>query len=102
MTNLVKIEQIKICDRFRNHVPNKTDSGIQSGTQISREYARSWLSMKVYYVPLYFSIYFTIYIGYLILKAISRHKIKIPPSTASSFLLFARNSHDYWIENFIN
>lgn len=52
---------------------------------------RSWLRTKVYYAPLYFGIYFTIYIGYLILKAISMHKIQIPATAASSSLLFARN-----------
>lgn len=62
-------------------------------SQLQQQSLRSWLSTKVYYVPLYFSIYFTIYIGYLILKAISIHKIQIPLTTASSFLLFARNFH---------
>lgn len=52
--------------------------------------SQTLLAMKVYYVPLYFSIYFTVYIGYLILKAISRHRIKIPSSSSDAFLLFAR------------
>lgn len=56
--------------------------------------ARRWLSQKVYYVPLYFSIYFSIYIGYLILKAIARHKIKIPAAASENFLLFARSLQD--------
>lgn len=62
--------------------------------QVGRN-SQSLLAMKVYYVPLYFSIYFIIYIGYLILKAISRHRIKIPASTSDTFLLFARKA-DYF------
>lgn len=66
-------------------VPETTSSGRELEV---RNEGRRWLSQKVYYVPLYFGIYFTIYIGYLILKSIARHKIKIPPAAADNFLLF--------------
>lgn len=51
--------------------------------------SQSMLAMKVYYAPLYFGVYFTIYIGYLILKAIARHRIRIPENASNSYLLFA-------------
>lgn len=73
---------------------NKTDLIPSNESNSVRSQARRWLSQKVYYVPLYFSIYFSVYIGYLILKAIARHKIKIPASASETFMLFARSIDD--------
>ncbi|KAI5711637.1 hypothetical protein M8J75_001964 [Diaphorina citri] len=42
------------------------------------EFTYFFLGRKLWYIPLYFSIYFVIYVGYLVLKAIARHKLKFP------------------------
>ncbi|KAL1464529.1 hypothetical protein WDU94_004163 [Cyamophila willieti] len=42
------------------------------------EFTYFFLGRKLWYIPLYFSIYFVLYVGYLVLKAIARHKLKFP------------------------
>lgn len=42
------------------------------------EFTYFFLGRKLWYIPLYFSIYFVLYVGYLVMKAIARHKIKFP------------------------
>lgn len=58
------------------------------------EFTYFFLGRKLWYIPLYFSIYFVLYVGFLVLKAIARHKLKFPQALKNAAVVSARDFSD--------